>query len=808
MSLNNNDIKNEIHPTNLFSGKNITKEMLKELLKNQLNQRLLKLESSTKEHISNLNYTSKYFTEFTKAIQQFSKFFEESETLKEKEKDLLEKKESTENNNDKFIAKKSNESTSSTNTSKNFSKNNQNKKLENSLKTRNNTQSLFKAQKLKKQATTLSLAKNIFSNKMTEDKKINKQKQKIFSPDTEKKINNKTNNIMKEGGKNGTPPKNQKSNHIFERNSINFKTPKTEVKNKAGNKLKILKNNNRNKSQYNLSELKNENEKYKTMRDNFNTSKYMKQKALNKTSNKNPKNNNKNKKQIKFNIQNNNDNNIDDFSKTLTSHFINKTIELDTNKDYEKRAFLNSSLSTKKKRKIRLNHDPQNTNINDIANIVKLVDDVNQNITKLLESNERLNNNKTLMVSSLDLNNPNKTFMESNYRSTVNLFNNKLNQNSDNLDKKGTLIKKKQNNYNISLYKDNDNNNNEINKDLTMNESNKINIENTPIKTEFSKFLNNISARKLLTEDYEENKRYQTVNNSFIKDRILKENLNVEDNNKLEKETNINIDIIEIFKNDKKILKNIFKYLKEMEIIIFTSSNNYLNKERISLLDNKKEELLQILNLQKDETMENKIKRIKKEFSDEQISQTPDGLVLSDDARNKLKELNNDENIQIFKNELDKNDKDFNLIIILYKIIFILLDIEEIYSVVNDDIFWEKCRKFLIENTDGQFGDYILGKISAINFDSKCVNTIEILIKDKKENLINDLSNNNKFLVEPFIKEAFEYCGIIFDPKKTQGSIIIKNLKNNQMVINYLNNLKVRYFLAKYEEEEDDDDDD
>ena len=806
MSLNNNDIKNEIQPTNLFSGKNFTKEMLKELIKNQLNQRLLKLESSTKEHISNLNYTSKYFTEFTKAIQQFSKFFEESEALREKEKELLEKKESTENNNDKYVAKKSNESASSTNTSKNLSKNNQNKKLENSLRTRSNTQSLFKAQKLKKQATTISLAKNIFSNKMTEDKKLNKQKQKILSPDTEKKINNKTNNITKEGGKNGTPQKNQKSNHMLERSSTNLKTPKTEVKNKAGNKLKILKNSNRNKSQYNLSEFKNENEKYKTMRDNFNTSKYTTSKTLNKTSNKNSKKNIKNKKQIKFNIQNDNNNNTDDFSKTLTSHFINKTIELDTNKDYEKRAFLNSSLSTKKKRKIRLNNDPQNTNINDIANIVKLVDDVNQNITKLLESNEKLNNNKSLMVSSLDLN-PNKTFMESNYRSTVNLFNNKLEQNSDNLDKKGTLIKKKQNNYNISLYKDNDDNNNETNKDLTMNESNKIDIENTPIKTEFGKFLNNISARKLLTDDYEENKRYQTQNNSFIKDKILKENLGAEDNNnKSEKESNINIDIIKIFKNDKKLLKNIFKYLKEMEIIMFTSSNNYLNKERISLLDNKKEELLQILNLQKDETMESKIKRIKKEFSEEQISQAPEGLVLSDDALNKLKELNNDENIQIFKNELDKNDKDFSLIIILYKIIFILFDIEEIYSVVNDDIFWEKCCKFLIENTDGQLGDYILGKISEINFDSKCVNTIEILIKDKKENFINDLSNNNKYLVEPFIKEAFEYCGIIFDPKKTQGSIIVKNLKNNQMVINYLNNLKVRYFLAKYEEEDDDDD--
>ena len=59
-------------------------------------------------------------------------------------------------------------------------------------------------------------------------------------------------------------------------------------------------------------------------------------------------------------------------------------------------------------------------------------------------------------------------------------------------------------------------------------------------------------------------------------------------------------------------------------------------------------------------------------------------------------------------------------------------------------------------------------------------------------------------MIAPLIKEALEYCGVIFDPEKTQGNIIIKNLKNNQVIINYLNNLKVRYFLAKYEEEEDD----
>ena len=57
----------------------------------------------------------------------------------------------------------------------------------------------------------------------------------------------------------------------------------------------------------------------------------------------------------------------------------------------------------------------------------------------------------------------------------------------------------------------------------------------------------------------------------------------------------------------------------------------------------------------------------------------------------------------------------------------------------------------------------------------------------------------------PLIKESLEYCGVIFSENKTEGNIYIKNLRKNQIMINYLNNLKVRYFLSKYNEEDEED---
>ena len=795
MSLLKNESKNENNQKNSQHKHSFTKENLKELLKKKLNQRLLKLETTSKEQTSDLNYTSKYFKEFSKAIQQFSKFFEETEELKEKEKEINERKDNLKDNNKdkdkenslKNISKKSNESSGSANLTKNYNKTKHNtKKLENSLRLRSNTQGIFKSQQLKKQATNITLARSLFANKLIEEKKQNKQKQNmILSPDNEK--NNKTANTLREG-KNETPNKNHKSTYFFERNSVNMKIPKTEKRIKKNEKRQI-KGNNKNKYN-NISELKTENERYNTEKENLNLMKFSS--SFKKSMNKNPKNEHKNKKEIKFNLQNKiKEGSIEDFNKTLNNRYINKTIDFDDNAQNN---LLKSSFSTKKKRKLKLNNESEN--LNDIKDIVKLVDNVNQNITKLLENNERFNNNKSLMMSSLELSNPNKTFAEINYRSTTNLLNN-FDDEINSQDKKGFSLKKKKNSPNFELFKENENeeNSKKNQAEYSVNYENNKSNNDSPNKNEI--ITNNKKSIKSLKNIDLSNRNHEQVE-------ALIQDINQTSGNKdLEKYYIKNNDVIGIFKKEKKILKNILKYLNDIDVIIFASSNNYLNKERISFLDNKKEELLQILNLEKDETMEIKIKKIKNQFSEAQLS-NPLEFYISEEIKDQLKQLNNNEIINIFKSDLDKNESNINFLILLYKIFFILIDKEEIYNILIDNHFWKKCGNFLIENSEGNIGDFIIEKISEFIFNSKSYNKIEHLIKDDKENFINKLKTDRIFFISPLIKEALIYCGVIFDPEKTQGNIMVKNFKNNQMVINYLNNLKVRYFLAKYEEDDDD----
>ena len=416
----------------------------------------------------------------------------------------------------------------------------------------------------------------------------------------------------------------------------------------------------------------------------------------------------------------------------------------------------------------------------------------NKDDNKIFEDNE--NNIK----DNKNINNENKIVKKNleNEFDKENENNNIENEITNNLENK--------NDYNIINELENkiENNNVEINDNKDKDDDNKIKKNKIEIIKEkfenINEYNSDINIENKIKNNKNENNDNNIIENKKEKNYEIKDQKSLNENERIK-----NFNVIDSFKKNNKILNNILKYLKEYEKIIFTSCNKYLNKKRISILDDKKEELLKILDLSKNEKMEEKINKIKKEFSEDELYGLPTPFSISEEASNKLIELNNKENIEIFKNYQDKNNKEINMLKIIYKILFILIGEEEIYSISSEDIFWKKCCNYLIEKSEGKIGDFILQKIPNFKFGSKYINEIETIIQENKSNIINELSSNNN-LIFPLIKEALEYCGVIFVPKKTQGSIIIKNLRNNQMIINYLNKLKLTYFLANYEVEDED----
>ena len=632
----------------MSSNKIFPKEILQNLLNEYLNNRLLKLENSTKDQMSNLNKTSKNFKEFSRSLQQISNnILEQSQLLKEKQEKKEENK--INNNNENTLRQSINYITP-----KNFNN-------KNSLKARSNTLLISKNNFLKKQNTEINLVKGPFIS-TNNNNSNNKAKSKMKSPEK----NNKSVkiNLTKELAKNSTPKKTNKIDFFTEGKA---KFPQTEkIPKKLNEKIKKI-NTNKN------GKFDNKNKYYMNEFDNI----YGENKTQLLHSFKKEKKSKKKKENLKLNKSKLNDKYIKD--------------ELSYENNFNN---LKASFTSKRGKKLTLNDNNifnNNTNdLTDIQNIVKLVDNVNENITKILNGN---------------------------------------------------------NSPDISL----------IN---SLRNSHKISYENNSVKK----------------------------NEFALKKKYLSK-----------KEQIKNINVLEIFKKDNNIVKNILKYLPQKETIYFYSINNYFNKERIAFFGNKKEELLSILNLKKDETIENKINEIKNKFTEEELKNQKK-FEITEETSDILKKMNKEDYLKKLKNlEINEN------IFIIYKILFVLLGEKNIYNTLNKDIFWKKCLNFFSENISENLGDFILEKINKFNFDTKEFNIIENLIKDNKNEIINEISNNKTSLINPLIKESLEYFGIIFSENKTEGSLYINNLRKNQVIINYLNNLKVRYFLSKYNEEDDED---
>ena len=527
---------------------------------------------------------------------------------------------------------------------------NNNKKL--NERTRSNTLGIKKYHQIKKQNTEVDLNRESFIS----NNNNNKQQNKI----------NKNINLAKDIGNNATPKSSNKINFFIENKAKLVQTEK--IPKKLNEKIKKINTNKNNTKYLNLDNVNNINN------INIGFNKQVKEKP-------------KEKKEILKSNKKINDN-----------IYIKKEFDIKTKKKESHNNLRISFVSKKEKKNFfndKNNIDNNSKNLNDIQNIVKLVDNVNQNISKLL--NNHNNNNK-----SIDFSIPNNLRNSARFSTENNISN---------------II---------------------------------------PKKNEFT-----------------------------LKKKYLSK-----------KEKVKNTDVLALFKKEKNILKNILKYLCQKEAIYFYSINNYFNKERITYLDNKKEELLSILNLKKDETIENKINEIKNHFNKEKLTHIKK-FEISEETKDIIKLINHEE----FLNEI-KNNND-NLIGI-YKILFVFLGEEKIYNIFNKDIFWKKCYLYFSDNSKKNIIDFIVQKILLFNFSVKEFNIIENLLKENKDEIINEITNNKNYLI-PLIKELLEYFGIIFSKDKTEGNIYIKNLRRNQIIINYLNNLKVRYFLSRYNDEEDDD---
>jgi len=257
-------------------------------------------------------------------------------------------------------------------------------------------------------------------------------------------------------------------------------------------------------------------------------------------------------------------------------------------------------------------------------------------------------------------------------------------------------------------------------------------------------------------------------------------------NNKEEKDNKITFS--DLIQNDSKILQNILQYLSFKNKINFLSINKYLLKERISLLINKKEALILILQLKENETIEGKIKKLNNNFNNkEPTSKLIKEFKLSKDVIRNLKQLNEVQNIKLFK-EKQINKNKITEINIIYKILLLLLGEKKLVEISDDYTFWKKCCKYFLRKSEGKIGNFIINQVKNFCFDHQTINLIEFTLIGNKSNIINGYYEKlckTTGLIIPLIKQILEYCGVTSSDNKNNPRIL-DNLKYNQMLINKL----------------------
>jgi hypothetical protein len=243
------------------------------------------------------------------------------------------------------------------------------------------------------------------------------------------------------------------------------------------------------------------------------------------------------------------------------------------------------------------------------------------------------------------------------------------------------------------------------------------------------------------------------------------------------------------------IIKLLCTFLDKKTKINFLSISKNIIRKLTYYIEDLYDEFLKINNINLSNTIESQINKIKKEYKSEDYDSLNHAFSLSKDSLRALELLNSETYNNIFKEEILKDEK--NSIILIYRILFQLIDKEELVELKSDKKFWEKTRNFILENNEGKTGNFIREYISEFDFTYKNIYRLKKLVRgneDKIKPLIYEKICKTTGIITFIIKDSLEYCGIIFNNKKTMPSIVINYLENTKNNINrvkgYIDQLK------------------
>ena len=278
-------------------------------------------------------------------------------------------------------------------------------------------------------------------------------------------------------------------------------------------------------------------------------------------------------------------------------------------------------------------------------------------------------------------------------------------------------------------------------------------------------------------ENEETNSKNQSISSSCNKN---SEVLNSNYQSSTIKNKQINIDFGQyINSNDgDEIAKLIASFLdKQTKYNFFSCSKKLVNNLFLELNDtyNKIIEMNKISSIN---SIEEEINKIKNQFKGENLDSNKYSFQLSKGSMRAIQILDNEIYNNIFKSK--ELNPPLDKIILIYRIFFQLINQEEMNEIVSDKKFWEEVRIYFLENDDNKIGYFIKDNISEFDFTNENIYKLKKLTKGYEEKL--KPTNYEKIcetttLFTFIIKDALEYCGIIYNKEKNNPGITISYLE-------------------------------
>ena len=247
--------------------------------------------------------------------------------------------------------------------------------------------------------------------------------------------------------------------------------------------------------------------------------------------------------------------------------------------------------------------------------------------------------------------------------------------------------------------------------------------------------------------------------------------------------------------DNNKIINILSSFLDEQSQYNLFSCNKQLMKYIYEKLLTSIDELKKENEISTSKTIQDQINSLRLKFKNDELNADPPKFVLSKATTKAIEMLNTDIYNKIFRTKESNLPQDE--ILLIYRIFFQLLKVNNIYNIKDDKLFWMEVCEYILNNNNNKTGEFFKESVNNFDFSIKNIYQLKKMVNGKQNkinpNLISKICSTTSLLIF-LIKDTLEYLGVFHNSKKNIPCLLLKYLEYigeiENKIENYINYIK------------------